>query len=116
LHRLGHLAGSISVLHHKFPFAEQDPLAAEFSNRPDATILCYAVVSAGEHAHNGSFNNLLGTDATEMERRQFSLEEHIDERTPPAFLWHTTGDVSVASTWSTPAVLSAMRPLWSHSA
>ena len=45
----GHLAGSISVLHHKYPFAEQDALAADFSNRPDATILCYSVVTSGEY-------------------------------------------------------------------
>ena len=41
----GHLAGSISVLHHKFRFEQQDDLA-EVSNRPDATILCYPVISS----------------------------------------------------------------------
>lgn len=91
----GHLAASISVLHHKFPFAEQDPLASTVSNRPDATILCYPVISSGEYAHEGSFNNLLGADSTEAERREFSIEDHVDEQTPTAFLWHTTGDVGV---------------------
>jgi hypothetical protein len=34
----GHLAGSISTLHHRFPFEAQDDLS-ELSNRPDATIM-----------------------------------------------------------------------------
>jgi acetyl esterase/lipase len=117
----GHLAGSISTLHHRFPFEAQDDLS-ELSNRPDATIMgcaqlqpprrlslslsgpCQltaqlaptdAVVSSGEHAHRGSFQNLLGADATAEEREAFSLDKQVDEQTPQAFLWHTTGDTGV---------------------
>lgn len=92
----GHLAASISVLHRRYPFAEDDDLSGRFSNRPDATILCYPVITSDEAwAHKGSFANLLGPDATEEQRSEFSLEKHIDEETPSAFLFHTTGDAAV---------------------
>ena len=82
----GYLAASISTLHHKCTFPEQDDLAATTSNRPDATILCYPVISSGEFAHQGSFNNLLGTDATGEQKEAFSLEKQVDEQTATCFV------------------------------
>jgi acetyl esterase/lipase len=60
----GHLAASLSVLHSRFPFKLEDDLHAH-SNRPDATILAYPVITSSEpYMHAGSFKNLLGADAT----------------------------------------------------
>lgn len=50
--------------------------------------------SAGDHL--GSFVNTSGhKELTEEDVAKFSLEKHISEKTPPAFLWHTTEDVGV---------------------
>ncbi len=85
----GHLAGSLGVLHSRIPDEAGAPAA-----RPDAMILSYAVLStAAQHA--GSFDNLLGADATDAERDEFSIERSVDTTTPPAFIWHTADDAAV---------------------
>ncbi|NOZ22966.1 MAG: alpha/beta hydrolase [Planctomycetes bacterium] len=92
----GHLAGSLGV-HHGDPDASpaEDDLR-HISNRPDALILCYAVLNAvSEFAHRGSMGNLLGPDAPEEMLRKMSLELHVTENTPPTFLWHTAEDPGV---------------------
>ena len=63
------------------------------SGRPDAIIPCYPVISAGEFAHRGSFENLTGDDPVENE--YFSLEKHARRDAPPAFFWHTWEDEAV---------------------
>ncbi len=64
----GHLAGN---------------LATAGEERPNAAVLCYPVITAGEYAHRDSFI-ALGKD--------ISLETCVDEKTPPTFLWHTAND------------------------
>ena len=90
----GHLAASISTLHAGVPAAVADEVEAQ-PCRPDLSILCYPVITSGEFAHRGSFDNLLGSDATEQERATLSLETRVDGATPPAFLWHTAADAGV---------------------
>lgn len=51
--------------------------------RPNAAVLCYPVITAGEYAHRDSFI-ALGKD--------ISLEKCVDAKTPPTFLWHTCED------------------------
>ncbi len=63
--------------------------------RPDAGILCYAVISFGAFGHKGSANNLLGPDAPEALRQSLSNELSVTPQTPPAFLWHTADDGGV---------------------
>ncbi len=64
--------------------------------RPDATILCYPVITSGIWAHRPSFLKLCGKkDATEEEQARFSLEDFVDHDTAPAFLWHTADDGAV---------------------
>ena len=43
----------------------------------------------------GSFDNLLGADADAARRAEVSLEQHVTQDTPPAFLWHTYTDPGV---------------------
>lgn len=91
----GHLAGCLGI-HHELNKCPCDDLADKISARPDAMILCYPVISAyKKFGHQGSFNNLLGENATEQNRQLLSLEKHITETTPPTFLWHTADDASV---------------------
>jgi acetyl esterase/lipase len=86
----GHLAGSLGVLHDQIPPAAPD----DPSGRPDAMILSYAVLSS-KAQHKGSFDNLLGPDADDALRNQFSIDRHVNANTPPAFLWHTADDGAV---------------------
>jgi len=60
--------------------------------RPNAQILCYPVLSSGVHAHRGSIDNLIGTNAEKSLMEEMSLENNISEKTPPTFLWHTFDD------------------------
>ena len=86
----GHLTASLGVFWHK------DFLNAYGKNKPNALILAYPVITADEEFTNkGSFDNLLGKEATYKERQSMSLEKHISKLTPPTFLWHTMEDEAV---------------------
>lgn len=90
----GHLAASLGV-HWDSPRLRAAALFKRGENRPNALVLCYPVISAGEYAHRGSIKNLAGENAEDA--AFFSLENHIDgDRTPPAFLWHTVEDDAVS--------------------
>lgn len=89
----GHLCGSVTV--HYDDIAEENELYQRYSNRPDATILSYPVITFGEKAHKDSFKALLGADASPEELAYMSLEKHVKETTPPVFLWHTVTDEAV---------------------
>jgi acetyl esterase/lipase len=64
-------------------------------DRPAFTILCYPVISFEHDPHLGSLQNLLGEAPTLAERRAASPDVHVDERTPPAFVWFTASDAAV---------------------
>lgn len=92
----GHLAGTAATLY-DHPFEKLDAIDEE-SARPDAAILCYAVMSFVSHVNTGTYNNLLsGYEGEELEtlRHYLSVEEHITENTPPMFLWHASSDPAV---------------------
>lgn len=87
----GHLCASACT-----HFAEIEDLAFEgISNRPDAAILSYPVITSGEKAHRGSFIALLGADASEEELHHASLETQVTPETTPCFLWQTADDEAV---------------------
>lgn len=65
-------------------------------NRPDGMILCYPVITMGEFTHKGTSQRVSGHEVlTEDDIQTFSIEKHIDETTPPAFIWHTFTDTTV---------------------
>jgi acetyl esterase/lipase len=89
----GHLAASASV-HWQRDFLKD--AAAEDNLRPDFSILAYPVISFQPGLeHKGSRINLLGDKPKPELVDLFSNELHIDEKTPPAFLFHATDDKSV---------------------
>ena len=45
--------------------------------RPDGLILCYPVITAGEHCHPASFQELLGENAQPELGQAVSLEFHV---------------------------------------
>ena len=110
----GHLAASLGV------FWKEEWLwkcvGAESAEeiRPNGMILSYPVMTSGEYAHRGSFDNLLGkssdeklektgsektcsdtTQAEEVLLEKLSLEKQVTADTPPAFIWHTFTDDTV---------------------
>ena len=98
----GHLAASAGVLW-DHP-AVKELLGTEDTRvcRPTGMILCYPVITTGEYTHVHSAQRLCGkfnkepiVTYTREEADQFSLELHVKENTPPAFLWHTAADQAV---------------------
>lgn len=87
----GHLAASLGT-HFERDYLQGPAAIDRLSNRPDASILCYPVISTGPFANRGSFVNLLGNEATFSQLREMSLEFQVTRSTPPAFLWHTVDD------------------------
>ena len=65
------------------------------TERVDAAILCYPVVSMLLETHAGSRENLVGLDATPALRESTSLEKLVTASSPPFFVWHTAEDASV---------------------
>ena len=62
--------------------------------RPDAVILGYPVVTAGQYAHRGSFVQLAGS-TDPAAQQAFGLEDKITPQTPPVFVCATMEDATV---------------------
>jgi len=91
----GHLAGCLGVFWNE-SFIREKLSITEGENRPNAMILAYPVITAGEQAHRGSFENLLGQEASNVNfLNKLSLEKQVNDKTPPAFIWHTFNDRTV---------------------
>lgn len=86
----GHVCGSLGV--HYEDVKDPDPEFDSISNRPDAMILSYPVITSGEFTHIYSMWALIGKDGPKEEYDYFSLEKHVTEKTPPTFLWQTVTD------------------------
>lgn len=90
----GHLCGSVCV-HHR-DIVDKGEAYQGISNRPDAAILSYPVITGKlEHSHSGSFQALYGPEPTVKELEYASLENHVTRDTPPCFLWQTATDETV---------------------
>lgn len=90
----GHLAGSLGVLWDNKILEEALEMNKD-NIKPNAMMLCYPVITSGEFAHKGSFDNLLGENVSEVEREKLSLEKLVSKNTPTTFLWHTFDDGAV---------------------
>ena len=90
----GHLAASCGTMLDDLGYQKQDDIDEE-SARPDFMILCYPVISFVEYGHVGSALQLLGDSATEEEKSRCSIENCVTEETCPAFIWHTSSDMTV---------------------
>ncbi len=90
----GHLVASLGVLWNK-DFISKALKIDKYNIKPNGMILSYPVITSGEFAHKGSFDNLLGEDASVEEREKYSLEKLVSKDTPKTFLWHTFNDDAV---------------------
>ncbi|MBR2510230.1 MAG: alpha/beta hydrolase [Lentisphaeria bacterium] len=86
----GHLAASLGNLCDDLDASDGDEFD-KYSHLPYAMILNYGVLAFEEWSHLGTQQNLLGEDFREI-RSKYSPVNLVDEKTPPAFLWHTVCD------------------------
>ena len=89
----GHLAGCLGAKWADPALSKATKLCQEVM-RPDALVLCYPVISAGQYGHHDSFKVLCG-DNTEL-AASLSLENLVTKSFPPTFIWHTADDRSVS--------------------
>lgn len=91
----GHLAASLATFWSK-EFVWKTLGADKEMLRPDGAILCYPVITSGEFAHRGSFDNALAEDKDNAVKLELlSLEKQANSLMPPVFIWHTWEDNAV---------------------
>ena len=75
---------------------------ASFNDRPAFAVLFYPVIT-GEQGlcHKGSFDHLLGADATAYERAEYSMETRVTKHTPPTLILTSDNDTLVPTISST---------------
>ncbi|MBW3087203.1 alpha/beta hydrolase [Bifidobacterium sp. 82T24] len=89
----GHLCASLGTMWNEPWLVDKTGMPAN-RFKPNGMILGYPVITSGEFAHRGSFDNLVGADDPELVER-LSLERRVTADTVPTFLWHTFEDQSV---------------------
>jgi acetyl esterase/lipase len=90
----GHLASTL-LTHFDAGLPDAADPVDRVSSRPDLGILCYAVITMGKFTHEGSRQNLLGTNPPPELVRDLSNELRVTPNTPPCFIWHTFADTVV---------------------
>jgi len=90
----GHLASTL-LTHFDFGDTNSNDLIERQSSRPDAGILCYAVISMSEFVNTGSRENLLGKNPSPELLKSLSNELQVTTNTPPCFIWTTFEDKTV---------------------
>ncbi len=93
----GHLLGTLATV------SERPDVLSILGVKGDelslaGVIFSYPVVTALKNTHEGSFCRLTGKefcDITAEEKERLSIENHITEKAPPAFIWHTAEDKTV---------------------
>jgi acetyl esterase/lipase len=87
----GHLAASLGTLFNNVRFLDVFGRCGHI--RPDALVLGYPVITADDvYSQVTSIENVSGAKKGLDKYRWFDLTNHVDEETPPTFLWHTAAD------------------------
>jgi acetyl esterase/lipase len=91
----GHLASTLGTQFdtpNNFKETSLDTISA----RPDFMVLVYPVVTMkDDYTHKGSQNKLLGKNASEVLKHQYSNELQANASTPPTFIVHSGDDKAV---------------------
>lgn len=90
----GHLAASLGTLWNNEAFLRRYDRRDQ-KHRPNALILSYPVILAGEKEHQGSIDRVSVMDGGDLPREFFSLDRQVTQDTPCSFLWTTAEDGSV---------------------
>lgn len=89
----GHLTASVGGYHDQIELPGDE--YAHISAKPNALILCYAVLCFNQWAHQGSVNALLGGSNSPQLRDKLSCENMVTPSYPPSFIWTCSGDTGV---------------------
>ncbi len=96
----GHVTATIAVHHDDIDEINEEYL--KYSPKPNAVILSYPVISTKlDITHRWSVEALIASDVYtnpinyKEELEYFSLENQVNEKTIPCFLWHTATDDAV---------------------
>jgi len=103
----GHLAASLGTLWNNGDFLRWYDRRDQM-HRPNALILCYPVILAGEKEHPGSIDRVSVIEEGTLQRDFFSLDKQVTKDTPTSFLWTTAEDDCVPAENSI-AFLSALQ-------
>ena len=93
----GHLAAMLGTLWHRKEI--YDTVSMKYGyNKPSGILAIYPVITADpRYSHADSLHNLIGTTTpTEEQLSEVSPEKHVDERSCPCFLVHTSNDEVVS--------------------
>jgi acetyl esterase/lipase len=82
----GHLASTLATRHADRIYAKTDG-ADDLDARPSFMILGYPVINLGQRQREPRLEPL----------RKYPSERHVDDRTPPAFIFHANDDTAVSS-------------------
>ena len=75
---------------------------ASFADRPAFAVMFYPVITGEEGlCHKGSFDHLLGKDASAYERAEYSMETRVTKHTPPTLILTSDNDTLVPTISST---------------
>ena len=88
----GHLAGTVATLYNNSVAIKYFGKKVEL-NRPDAMVFSYPVVTLGLKTHGGTADRITGGDKGLKE--YLSVDKHVTDKTPPAFIWTTKNDNTV---------------------
>lgn len=92
----GHLAGCLATMWGDA--AVYNAIGCEPQEiRPNAAVLSYPVISGITSPHVGSFEVILGKDASASDLSRLSLENRVTPKTPPCFVWCSANDGSVSA-------------------
>lgn len=86
----GHVCASVAT--HYPELSDPDSELNAISNRPDAVIVGYPVITAGAFTHQYSIQALLGYTPSEEELTYYSCEKQVHSAMPPCFIWQTVED------------------------
>ena len=91
----GHLAALVSTYKNELEYENQDEID-KIDYLPNYQILCYPVINFADLGicHVGSVKNMLGFEQLEL-AANFDPSRIADEKTPEAFIWHTSNDGAV---------------------
>ncbi|WP_312392728.1 alpha/beta hydrolase [Chryseobacterium sp.] len=89
----GHLAAMASNI--SIDYTELKGDLSTISTIPNFAVLVSPVIDLGEFAHKGSRVNLLGEDASPEKIKEYSMQNKVNEKTPPTILFHAQNDPAV---------------------
>lgn len=92
----GHLASTMLTMQNESLVGDSVDAQGPAAHAANFGVLIYPVISLHEAwGHRGSSDNLLGKDASQERRRQYSTDLRVSDSTPPTFLVATQDDDAV---------------------